>query len=77
VINPGSESIQIGLLTTSMDEITLSATTWHDLPAVLVAPFMGNWPDNARPNHFGPRAEKIQSFELDAAEPVSSPQSEP
>lgn len=77
VINPGSESIQIGLLTTSMDEITLSATTWHDLPAVLVAPFMGNWPDNARPNHFGPRAEKIQSFKLDAAEPVSSPQSEP
>jgi len=77
VINPGTEPIRIGLLTSSKDELTISATTWHDLPAVLVAPFMGNWPDNARPNRYGPRAEKIQSLGLSAAAPVSTPQSIP
>ncbi len=46
----------------------MAAVTWHELPGVLVAPFMGNWPDDARPFLYGPRAEKIQEFEFGAAE---------
>ena len=53
--------------------LPLYATTWHDLPPVLVAPFMGNWPDEARPYLFGPRAELIQPFELDNREAESTP----
>jgi hypothetical protein len=26
---------------------------------------MGNWPDEAQPYHYGPRAELIQRFEID------------
>jgi hypothetical protein len=29
---------------------------------------MGNWPEDAQPNRYGPRAEKIQRLELVAEE---------
>ena len=35
------------------------------LPDMLVIPFMGNWPENAQPVHFGPRARKVQHITLD------------
>jgi hypothetical protein len=62
VISPGAGPLKVELLTTSADGFTASAVTWHDLPGVLTAPFLGNWPDDARPAFFGPRAEKIQEF---------------
>jgi hypothetical protein len=34
---------------------------------VLTAPFLGNWPDDARACQFGPRAEKVQTFEIGRA----------
>jgi hypothetical protein len=34
---------------------------------------MGNWPDDARPAHYGQRAEKIQKILLSAAAAVSPP----
>jgi hypothetical protein len=54
----------VDLLTTNAEPITVAAVTWHELPGVLMAPFMGNWPDDARPVIYGPRAEKIQQFDL-------------
>jgi hypothetical protein len=30
----------------------------------LVLPFMGNWPDDAQPVHYGPRARKVQQIML-------------
>jgi hypothetical protein len=64
LINPGAGVVNIGLLTASAKSIPLSAVTWHELPSVLVAPFLGNWPDEAQPCCYGPRAEKIQEFEI-------------
>jgi hypothetical protein len=64
LVYPGDGPVEIELLTAGPDTITLSALTWHDLPAVLTAPFMGNWPDNAQPNQYGPRAVKLQRIEL-------------
>jgi hypothetical protein len=63
---PGQGPIEIELLTATADAFTFSAVTWHNLPSVLTAPFMGTWPDEARPAFNGPRAEKIQHFELPA-----------
>ncbi len=68
VIYPGDTPLEMELLTSSADGFTLAAVTWHELPGVLVAPFMGNWPDDARPFLYGPRAEKIQEFEFGGAE---------
>lgn len=68
LIYPGDGPFLIELLTDSDEEIVLAAVTWHELPDVLVAPFMGNWPDEAKPYHYGPRAEKIQEFSIKAAE---------
>ena len=67
LVYPGEGPVVIELLTASPDTISLSALSWHDLPAVLTAPFMGNWPDNAQPLQYGPRAVKIQHIELQAA----------
>jgi hypothetical protein len=60
--------LQIELLTQSPAGFTAAAVTWHDLPGVLSAPFLGNWPDNAQPAFAGPRAEKIQEFAVPAAQ---------
>jgi hypothetical protein len=71
LVYPGSEPIEIELQTGSGQAATVSAVTWHDLPGVLTAPFLGNWPDEAKPFLFGPRAQKIQQFTLPAAEEKS------
>ena len=65
LINPGNGPFEIQLLTRSRDPVSIHATTWHKLPDMLVIPFMGNWPDNAQPVHFGPRARKVQHITLD------------
>jgi hypothetical protein len=73
LVHPGGGDLRIELLTSERKPLPLYATTWHDLPSVLTSPFMGNWPDDAQPFLFGPRAEKIQSFELgtrEAPDPV-------
>jgi len=63
---PGTQAT-IELQTATPAAFTLAAVTWHDLPALLTAPFMGNWPDSARPAHYPPRAEKIQRIEVPPA----------
>ena len=60
----------IGFLTNDPDEpdpFQLELVSWHELPGVLVAPFMGNWPDDAQPNQFGQRAEKVQRVDVPGA----------
>jgi hypothetical protein len=74
LIYPGGGPVKFELLSTSPAAFTLAAVTWHDLPSVLIAPFMGNWPDEAQPFAYGPRAENIQEFELSAVEAVTSSQ---
>jgi len=59
--------IALELETAGGGPFTLAATSWHDLPSVLTAPFLGNWPDEARACQFGPRAEKVQTFAIGAA----------
>jgi hypothetical protein len=73
LLHPGPGPVSIELLTQTAHDIAVTAVTWHALPAVLVAPFMGNWPDDARPAHYGQRAEKIQKILLSAAAAVSPP----
>ncbi len=68
LVYPGEGPLNIELLSGSGENFTMAAVTWHDLPGVLVAPFMGNWPDDAQPFLYGPRAEKIQEFEFNSAE---------
>jgi hypothetical protein len=67
IIHPPGEIIQVELELRSPDPLTAAVVTWHELPGILVAPFMGNWPDEARPFLFGPRAQKIQQITLPAA----------
>jgi hypothetical protein len=69
VVNPGAGSLEFELLVGSQESFEIAAVTWHPLPAVLTAPFMGNWPDDAQPFLYGPRAQKIQRFELAAEIP--------
>jgi hypothetical protein len=66
LVNPDKSSFEIRLLTRSPDAISLAVVTWHELPNVLAAPFMGNWPQNAQALGVGPRAQKVQQIELDA-----------
>ena len=66
LVNPAKTSFEIRLLTRSPDAISLAVVTWHELPNILVAPFMGNWPQNAQALGVGPRARKVQQIELDA-----------
>jgi hypothetical protein len=73
LVYPGEGPVKVELLAASAEAFTLAAVTWHDLPSVLVAPFMGNWPDEAQPFLYGPRAEKIQQIEVAGAAAVSSP----
>jgi hypothetical protein len=72
LVYPGGGPVKFEILTTSPEAFTLAAVTWHDLPSVLIAPFMGNWPDEAQPFALGPRAEKIQEFKLSAANPATA-----
>jgi hypothetical protein len=65
---PPDGALDIELLTESGEALGASVVTWHDLPGLLTAPFMGNWPDDARPVQYGPRAEKVQHLELKAAD---------
>jgi hypothetical protein len=71
VVYPGAQPLRIELLLADAAATRLAALTWHALPGVLTAPFMGNWPDDAQPAFYGPRAEKIQEFDL--ASPLASP----
>jgi hypothetical protein len=71
LVYPGSGPVALELLTTSAESFTMAAVTWHDLPPVRVAPFLGNWPDDARPFLYGPRAEKIQEFAIGPVEPAN------
>lgn len=66
LVYPGNDPLEIELLARSSQAATMVAVTWHDLPGVLTAPFLGNWPDEAQPFLFGPRAERIQEFSLRA-----------
>ena len=68
LVYPGGGPVKFELHSTSAESFTLAAVTWHDLPSVLIAPFMGNWPDEAQPYMYGPRAEKIQEFKLSSVE---------
>jgi hypothetical protein len=72
LVYPGDGPVKIELLTASAEAFTLAAVTWHDLPGDLVAPFMGNWPGDAQPFVYGPRAEKIQEFEFNAVDAVKT-----
>jgi hypothetical protein len=68
VVYPAPGTLRLELFTESGDAFTAAAVTWHDLPGVLTAPFLGNWPEDARPAFYGPRAEKIQEFTVPAAQ---------
>jgi hypothetical protein len=64
LVNPKRGAIALELETASSAPFTLSTVSWHALPAVLTAPFLGYWPDEAKAKQFGPRAEKVQTFEI-------------
>jgi hypothetical protein len=67
LVYPGAGPVTVGLQTTGPEAFTIAAVSWYDLPDALVAPFMDDWPDDAQPFMYGPRAERIQEFELGAA----------
>ena len=64
IVNPPQRGVQVELIGGRATSFRMAAETWQELPGVLVAPFMGNWPDEAQPYYFGPRAQKIQEFEI-------------
>jgi hypothetical protein len=64
LVHPGSGPLDIELVTDRAAPFRMEAVTWQDLPSVLLAPFMGYWPGDAQPYYYGPRAEKIQAFEV-------------
>lgn len=64
LVYPGDGPLEIRLAGVDGGVLPISAVSWYDLPGVLSAPFAGNWPHDARPAHYGPRAEKVQLFEL-------------
>jgi hypothetical protein len=68
VINVGDGPLNIELLTSAPDAFQASIVTWHELSGLLTAPFLGNWPENARPAYYGPRAELVQEFTVPAAD---------
>jgi hypothetical protein len=65
LVNPGKASFEIQLLTRGQEALDMAVVTWHDLPDDLVAPFMGNWPENAQAAPLKPRARKVQWITLD------------
>jgi hypothetical protein len=54
----------IELLTESDQPFSLTAVTRFELPDGLADPFMTDWPEDAQPFLFGPRAQKIQQLPL-------------
>ena len=72
LVHPNQGTVRLELLTSSPGPFKLAAVSWHELPGVLVAPFLGTWPDDAQPLQYGPRAEKLQEFEVGAAAGLSS-----
>jgi hypothetical protein len=64
LVYPKSGAVTLRLESRSSEGFDVAAVTWHPLPSILVTPFMGNWPDDAQPFLYGPRAEKIQEFTL-------------
>ena len=66
LVNPDKSSFEIRLLTRGPEAVGVAIVTWHELPRVLVAPFMGNWPDDAQAVVFRSRARKVQRIELEA-----------
>lgn len=64
LVYPGEAPLTVELLTRTNAGFTADGVSWHKLPDVLVAPFMGYWPDEAQPFLYGPRAEKIQKLEF-------------
>ena len=66
VVNPGAGTVSFDLLTSSGKRLQAAVTTWRGLPAVLTAPFMGNWPDDALSRQRGPHSEKVQLVGLEA-----------
>lgn len=68
LVNPDKSSFAIRLLTRSPDPISLAVVTWHELPKVLVAPFMGNWPEDVQAVGYGSRARKVQRITLDGGD---------
>jgi hypothetical protein len=62
LIHAGPGPLSLDLLTSTPDPFQAAIVTWHDLPGLLTAPFLGNWPDNARAAYYGPRAEKVQEI---------------
>ena len=64
IVNPPQRTLTVELLGGRATSFRMAAVTWQPLPDVLVAPFKGYWPDEAQPYYFGPRAEKIQEFEI-------------
>ena len=64
VIHPPSGALDIEISTTAGAALSAAVLTWHELPGLLTAPFMGNWPDAAQPAQLGPRAEKVQQLRL-------------
>lgn len=67
LIHPPAGPLRIEFLTTSPAALGASLLSWHELPGVLTAPFLGNWPEDAQPAFYGPRAELIQSVVLPGA----------
>jgi hypothetical protein len=68
IIYPGEGPFEVELLTSQPGSFELTATTWQPMPEVLAAPFLGDWPANAQPLHYGPRATRLQTIVLPAAE---------
>jgi len=64
LVNVGAGPVSLELLTSTSDPFEVAVVTWHDLPGLLTAPFLGNWPDNARAAYYGPRAEKVQEIRV-------------
>jgi hypothetical protein len=69
LVYPGKSQVEIELLTAGPESFEISAITWHELPGVLKAPFLGNWPDDAQPLFYGPRAQKIQKIMVGQVRP--------
>jgi hypothetical protein len=69
LVYPPATTVEIELLTAGPGAFTIPVITWHELPGVLTAPFMGNWPSEAQPLFYGPRAQKVQKITLGPATP--------
>ncbi len=67
LVNPPPGPLELELLTERAGAIPVAVLSWHELPSLLTAPFMGNWPDDAQPRQYGQRAEKVQRVDVPGA----------